>query len=204
MLKNKNAIFFTALGLGFLMTMCILTLTAGRDAAAISDGVLRFHIVANSDSSEDQALKLKVRDGIATLTDQLFAQAENKEAALQIAKQNVALLQTTATDILRKNDCTDAVQVEIKNLFFPTKTYENITFPAGEYDAIHITIGKGEGQNFWCVMFPALCVPSATKENTKLLEGVLDRQQLGLVTRPYTFKFKLAEWFGNLKMILKK
>ena len=89
--------------------------------------------------------------------------------------------------------------MEIKNLYFPTKSYEDITFPAGEYDAIHITIGEGKGENFWCVMFPALCVASVSEGNEELLSGVLGEGEMDLVTRPYTVKFKAAEWLGKLR-----
>ena len=199
MLKNKTFAFVGALALGFLTCMIILCFTAEKEAKAVSEGVLRFHIVAASDSAEDQALKLMVRDGIAELTDRLFASAANKEQAIAIARANRDNIISAAESILREQGCDDAVDMEIKKLDFPTKSYENITFPAGEYDAIHMTIGEGKGENFWCVMFPALCVGSVTEDNEELLSGVLGEGEMELVTRPYTLKFKAAEWLGKLK-----
>ncbi|MBR5783258.1 MAG: stage II sporulation protein R [Clostridia bacterium] len=204
MLKSKNAAIFAALGLGLLTTMVMLCFTAEGEATAVSQSVLRFHIVADSDSARDQQLKLLVRDGIAELTDTLFADSENKEQAIVVARENIHLLTDKATEILRAKGCNDSVRVEIKNLYFPTKTYEDITFPAGNYDAIHITLGKGEGQNYWCVMFPALCVSSAKGNNSEMLSVVLNKDELNLVTKPYTVKFKLAEWFGKLKHFFSK
>ena len=201
MLKNKTLSFLTALGLGFLTCMVFLCFSAEREARAVSDNVLRFHIVANSDAKEDQALKLKVRDGIAFLTDRLFADAPDKESAVAIAKENTDLIAYEAQRILRAEGCDDAVKVEIRKMYFPTKSYENVSFPAGKYDAIHITLGEGKGENFWCVMFPALCVGSVSESNEELLSGVLEEGEMDLVTRPYTLKFKLAEWLGNLRGI---
>ncbi len=201
MIKNRTLTWILALGLGFVTCMVLLCFSAGHQARAVSESVLRFHIVADSDSKEDQALKLKVRDGIAELTDKLFATAKNKEEAITIARESTDVLTSAAEEILRSEGCDDPVQVEIKNLYFPTKSYENITFPAGKYDAIHITIGQGQGENFWCVMFPALCVNSVSKGNEELLSGVLQEEEMKLVTRPYTLKFKFAEWLGKMTQL---
>ena len=199
MLKNKTYMWFVSLALAFIFCLIYLACSAQKEAKAVSDGVLRFHIVANSDSEEDQSLKLKVRDGIAELTSRLFADVENKEEAISVAKDHKQEIAAAATEVLRANGCVDRVTVEIKNLYFPTKRYENVFFPAGNYDAIHITIGEGKGQNFWCVMFPALCVPSVSTENDRLLADVLEEGEVELVTHPYTLKFKTAEWLGKLK-----
>ncbi len=198
MFKNKMFSIIAAVGLSLAVCMLYLIVTANAEAQQVKEGVLRFHIVANSNSREDQALKLKVRDGIVLLTDRLFATAETKEQAIQIAREHQTELAAEATKILRDNGSNQQVSVDIKKLYFPTKQYENVTFPAGEYDAIHISLGDGEGENFWCVMFPALCVPSVSEDNTTLLSGVMDEDAVGLVRRPYTVKFKTAEWLGRL------
>lgn len=199
MTGNKTYMGIASLALAFLGCMVFLAFTADRQASAVSDSVLRFHVVANSDDARDQELKLLVRDEIARLTDKMFATAQSKEQAIEIAAQNQTEIQTAAKAVLLENGCADDVEVEIKNLFFPTKHYENVTFPAGTYDAIHITIGEGKGKNFWCVMFPALCVPSVSKDNAELLSSVLGEEEVQLVTHPYTLKFKTAELLGKLK-----
>ncbi len=198
MFKNKTVSMLAALGLGFLCCMILLCFSAGREAKAVSREVLRFHIVAASDSAEDQQLKLKVRDGIAELTDKLFKDALNKQEAIAIANENKEEICACAEEILRKQGCDDSVKVQIKNLYFPTKSYENVTFPAGNYDAIEITLGQGKGKNFWCVMFPALCVGAVNGDNEALLSQVLGESELEMVTHPYTLKFKMAEWLGKL------
>ncbi len=204
MFKNKTVSMLTALGLGFLCCMVILCFVAAREAKAVSNEVLRFHIVANSDSAQDQSLKLMVRDGIANLTDKLFKDARDKADAITIANQNKEQIRACAEEILRGQGCRDDVQVQIKNLYFPTKSYENVTFPAGNYDAIEITLGTAQGQNFWCVMFPALCVGAVDADNEALLSEVLEKSELEMVTHPYTLKFKMAEWVGKLVNLFRK
>lgn len=204
MFKNKTTSMLAALGLGFLTCMVLLCFSAGREARAVSAEVLRFHIVANSDAPGDQQLKLKVRDGIAEMTDKLFKDAKSKQEAIEVASENKEQLRACAKQILRNEGCKDRVQVEIKNLYFPTKSYENVTFPAGNYDAIEITLGEGKGKNFWCVMFPALCVGAVSQDNEALLSQVLEESQLEMVTHPYTLKFKMAEWLGKLCLLFQK
>lgn len=203
MYKNKTLMMVSALALAFLGCMLYLVFTAGADAAAVQEGVLRFHIVAASDSEEDQQLKLKVRDGIATLTDRLFADADSKAEAIARTQEHKEEITAAANEILRQNGSAQTATVEIKNLYFPTKQYDEIFFPAGHYDAIHITLGEGKGENFWCVMFPALCVPSVSQDNARLLSAVLEEDAVQLVTRPYSFKFKTAEWLGKLTQLFK-
>lgn len=198
MLKNKEKCILVSMGLALLTCMLVITFCAGARAREVQREVLRFHIVANSDTPQDQQLKLMVRDEMARLTDLLFRDATTKESAVRIAKENLDVLQAAATTVLREHGCDDAVQVQIKNLYFPTKRYENVSFPAGKYDALHITLGEGKGENYWCVMFPALCVPSVSEDNDQLLSSVLGGGAVDLVTHPYSIRFKIAEWFGYL------
>ncbi len=196
MSKTKSALL--AMGLAFITIMIVLAVTGGKQAKNLSDAVLRFHIVAASDSAEDQAIKYKVRDGIAGMTDLLFRDAATKEEAIAVARKHTGDLAAAAEEILRQNGSDDAVSVTVDRSFFPTKRYENVTFPAGVYDAIHIDIGAAEGKNFWCVMFPSLCVPSVTKDNAKLLGEVVGGEEIDLVTHPYSLRFRLVEWWNTL------
>lgn len=201
---SKSKAVVLSMGLAFFICMGIVAWRGEVQARAVSDGVLRFHVIANSDSDRDQQLKLKVRDGIAELTDKLFKDADSKEEASEIALQHKDEICKTAEDILRQNGDDSEVSMDVKRVFFPTKTYENITFPAGDYDAIQIKIGKAEGKNFWCVMFPALCVPSATGHNEEMLGDVLTDDAVDLVTHPTTFKFKIVELYHTVFHYFKK
>ncbi len=202
-MKRKSLIWTLSVTGAFLICMIVIAFRAQGTARDISDNVLRFHVVANSDSAEDQQLKLKVRDGIVKLSDTYFADVCDKAQAIELAEQNSENIRRSAEEILRQNGCKDAVRVQIKRMNFPTKQYEDITLPAGEYDAIHITIGEGKGENYWCVMFPALCVGSVSDSNEKLLGKVLSPSSLDAVRRPYSFKFKTIELFSRFKQLFK-
>ena len=200
MTGNKTYMGIASLALAFLGCMVFLAFTADRQASAVSDSVLRFHVVANSDDARDQELKLLVRDEIARLTDKMFAAAQSKEQAIEIAAQNQPQIQNAAKAVLLENGCTDDVEVEIKNLFFPTKHYENVTFPAGTYDAIHITIGEGKGKNWWCVIFPQVCVGACSGR----LEDTLSTETANKAynSKKYTVRFQTVEIFENIKKYL--
>lgn len=125
--------------------------------ANLEDNIFRLHILANSDSEEDQALKLKVRDGILNYMKEINENSKNKISTMEITKAHLPEIQEKCKEILRENGSDYDVTVEIGNFAFPTKFYGNISLPAGNYDALRIKIGKAEGQNWWCSLFPPLC-----------------------------------------------
>ncbi len=201
----KKAIIWAAVPALVLLAALVYLLWLGeRDATYVRDRVVRFHVVANSDSDEDQQLKLKVRDGVFALVQQLFTDCQSQEEALTCAEENKELLQAEAQRILVKNGSQEPVQVAVQTRFFPTKSYGTFSFPAGRYQAVSIWIGEGAGQNFWCVLYPALCVSPAVEkeqgeqemtavvgeEGTTFLEKTNEKQQI---------KFALVEWFENLR-----
>ena len=128
----------------------------------ISDNVLRLHIIANSDSMEDQNLKLKVRDTILSDTKDLFSKAKNRSDAENIVNENADKILKIARETVEEEGYKYPVSLEVVDESFPTKSYEDITLPAGEYRAVRVIIGNGEGHNWWCVMFPSLCIPSSS------------------------------------------
>lgn len=175
----------------------------------ISDSVFRLHIIANSDSEEDQNLKLKVRDELLTYMNEISKDCSSKEEVIQLAKDHQEEFKQIATDVIRSNNFNYDVNVEIGYSSFPTKYYGDIALPAGSYDALKVTIGNKEGHNWWCVMFPPLCfvdvssgiVPDSSKEEMK--ENLND-EEYSLISNvqdeKVSFKFKLIEFFQNLKL----
>ena len=197
MLKLKNVLIAA---LALILGMGALFITAAlSDAGEVRKEVLRFHVIANSDSEKDQALKLKVRDGIAELTSSLFSDVSSKAEAAQIAEQNKEEIAQKAKEILLENGVDSAVKVSLGERFFPTKHYGNISLPAGKYDALCIEIGKAKGQNFWCVMFPSLCIAPASqiddKQNAVKMDAVLSESAMDMVLHPSSVKFKVVEWY---------
>lgn len=175
---------------------CLLSLTGFCGACGdIEDKVFRLHILANSDSETDQALKLKVRDTITAYTEKIFADCKDKADAMQTAEKNLADIQAAAEETLRKNGSDAPVTVSITEMRFDTRVYEDFTLPAGKYDALRIVIGKGKGHNWWCVLYPAVCVPSASSS----ISSVLNEGETDIVTDSdsYRFGFKFVELFQD-------
>lgn len=172
--------------------------TFAGECQTIRQDVFRLHVLANSDSEEDQALKLKVRDRILTETGALFMGAEEKGEAIQTAEQSLSEIQSAAEQVLAEQGCDDAVRVEICNMYFTTRYYDAYTLPAGYYDALRISIGKANGKNWWCVLYPALCLPGAMQEQEA--DAVFDEKQKEVVENgvQYRFSFALLEWFENM------
>ena len=159
--------------------------------------VFRFHVLANSDSEEDQALKMKVKEDVIAYMKEELPESESAQMTKAWAKEHIEEIRLVAKDTLQKEGCSDSVRVEVTNCYFPDKTYGDITFPKGTYDALRIEIGAAKGQNWWCVLYPNLCfidavhavVPDEGKEE---LKEVLDEEEYEMVTATSKFKIK---WF---------
>ncbi len=185
---------------------CGLYLLARGEASAgqIRNQVVRFHVVGQSDSPEDQALKLKVRDGIFQQIRTLFADCADGEEALRVATNHRQELARRAEEILAQNGCDAPVSVEVGQCFFPTKDYGALIFPAGRYQAVSVRIGAAEGQNFWCVLYPALCLAPAvaTEQCQQELAAVVGEEQAAFLQpeKPVQkIRFALVEWFEYFK-----
>lgn len=131
----------------------------------IFDKIIRFHVIANSDSKEDQELKLKVRDEVIDFMVPKLQDAKTLDEAREILKENIETVNELAEEVIRDNSYGYSVQTMISHENFPDKLYGDVVFPAGEYEAFRIIIGEGQGKNWWCVMFPSLCFVDETKEN---------------------------------------
>lgn len=169
-----------------------------QECRSISDEVLRIHILADSDSEADQNLKLKVRDEILEYTEDLYSSVTSKEEAVKITEKHINNIIKKAEDTLRQNGSNKKVSAEILDMNFSTRYYEDITMPSGTYTALRVTIGSGKGKNWWCVMYPSLCLYSAS--DAKSLEDELSDKQYEVITHKpeYEFKFKFLEYFNAL------
>lgn len=199
----KKYLYVAGLAFCFFTSLLIFTLSAEADAGEIRDGVLRFHIVANSDTDSDQQLKMSVRDGVAELCSDMFYTADSKTQAMELVNNNSHILKSHADAILEKYGSTDKTQVSVTKRFFPTRYYEGVSLPAGVYDTVDITIGEGEGKNFWCVMFPDICIGASSKiSNTEKMSQVLSGESLEMATSSTSptvlLKFKTVEIVENI------
>lgn len=172
-------------------------LSLGRFAAVcgeIRSEVVRLHILANSDSGADQELKLRVRDAVLTAADGLLDGVSDTEQALVTVRDALPALQQTAQACVYENGADYAVTAALEETYFTTRTYESGTLPAGWYQALRITIGAGEGHNWWCVVYPPLCLSAAS--DPAQLSDVLDGEACDAVEHAgeYEIRFKVVEW----------
>ena len=191
------AVFFAA----------VLFFSQAAAAGRIKDKVLRLHVIANSDSEEDQALKLKVRDQVLATLKPLLENAEDRSSSEAIVRAHLSEVEAAARETAWQEKPGENVHAELTNTRFPEKTYGDCTFPAGNYDALRITIGEAKGKNWWCVLFPSLCfvdtvhggVPEESKE---LLKNVLTEEEYESLFTPgkseYKVRWKAAEIWHSL------
>ena len=211
-LNSRKLRFIIVLSILFLLYLYILasnyTYAISHD---LSNSVLRLHVLANSNSDEDQELKYKVRDSIINYMNSLSENITTKEEALEQAKQHKKDLIKIAKKTIVDNRFDYDVNIDFGNFYFPTKSYGDISFPAGYYDAVKIKIGASEGQNWWCVMFPPLCFVDVStgivpEDSKSLIQDSLLDEEYNLISYGNTnnngnnivkFKFKLIELFNN-------
>ncbi len=172
----------------------------------IAKEIIRFHVIANSDSDKDQALKLKVKDKLVEKLTPLLINASSIKEARAIITKNEDLIQKTAEATIKKCGYDYSVSVSLGKAYFPLKLYGNYSFPPGYYEALRVQIGESKGKNWWCVMFPPLCFVDETysvvdKETNQKLEHLLTKEEYdSLITQktPIKIKFKLWESFKGL------
>lgn len=178
----------------------------------LSNSVFRLHVIANSDSNEDQNLKYLVRDELISYMNTLCRNATTKEEVIEIAREHSDDFSRIARDVIVRNGFNYDVKISIGNFPFPTKHYGDISLPSGFYDALKVEIGEAKGQNWWCVMFPELCfvdvsngiVPESSKEE---LQSSLSDENYNLISSndsEYKIKFKIVELFENSKIFTAK
>ncbi len=203
--KVDRSLALRALACGLVFTLALSL--AGFDAKceAVRENVLRLHVLANSDTDEDQALKLKVRDALLSVSDEIFTGCETEEDAVKSAKENRHLLLSVAQQTVLENGYSYPVSVEIADTWFETRAYETFSLPAGEYEALRVIIGEGNGKNWWCVMFPAVCIPAAGEYEAGF-ESTLSKDTAEIVEKPerYKARFKVVEFFEKTRQRILK
>lgn len=178
----------------------LLLLLPLRNAENLYDSVIRIHVLANSDSESDQELKLAVRDSILSFAKETLDPGASREKALTEIRANIEALEKVAKDTLLAADCYQDIKVEIGEEYYPTRSYETLSLPAGKYLSLRVQIGKAEGKNWWCVLFPPLCL-SSSLETEEALAGVgMDEENVAILTKNeknYRIRFKILELFGR-------
>ena len=196
-MKKSVLILLSAL----LWLIALLSILPIHSESLIYDEVLRLHVIANSDSDADQELKLLVRDAILEETQKILKNVKSREEAEKIISEHSALLENIALETVRKNRFDYSVALELGKEKYPTKNYESCAFPSGEYLSLRIKIGEASGENWWCVLFPPLCLSAATDKDAFTSVGITD-SQYQIITETdnpkYKIRFKLLESFEQL------
>lgn len=184
------------------MVLCIMfsVIPFSAECTDISGEVFRLHILANSDSKADQDLKLKVRDKVLEYTESLYKNADSLIKAEALTNDNLQSIANVAAREVKRLGYSYPVKAEIKKMYFNTRHYGKVTMPSGIYDALRITIGSGEGHNWWCVMYPSLCVGASTDYNA-LKDKTTDGQYSIMTDEGYELKFKLVEYFVKISSL---
>ena len=204
MILPKMKFVFIIFTLLFAYTLFCAFTYANTTFAKISNSVFRLHVIAASNSEEDQNLKYLVRDKIISYISDLSSNLHTKEDTMNEIYNNLRNVQSIAQDVIYENGFDYTVSVEMGNSYFPTKNYGDISLPNGYYDCLNIKIGKAEGQNWWCVLFPPLCfidVSSGIVSETskEIMKDNLSNEEYSLISEDepsVKFKFKILELFN--------
>lgn len=188
-----------ALACGFILAALGSWFPFAASCARLPEHVLRLHVVANSDSVEDQAVKLKVRDRVLQEAARWYQGSETMEEASASLCCHLGAIQREAQEALLENGCSDPVSVQVTDMYFPTREYEKFSLPAGKYRTLRVTLGAGGGKNWWCVVFPALCLPAAEESaGDALCRLPEDERELVEHPQEYRVKFKAVELYEEL------
>lgn len=202
LLKKEVRIFLISVILGAVLTsfFCAYSNSVMAD---ITENVLRFHIMANSDSYDDQRLKIIVRDDILKFLSPVLEDAKNKEDAAEKISENMETIKRVALESIKKHGYAYGVTAKLEMSKFPTKEYEDIKLPCGYYDALNITIGDGNGHNWWCMLYPKLCFSPVkegkiTDKERQKLKNVLTDDEYAMITKNGAdLKLKIVEIFSD-------
>lgn len=198
MRKQLRRILFVA-----VMVMAVWFGGLLADSSQLSEDILRLHVVANSDSQADQAVKLQVRDAVLeSLRDGMEDVTDAQQAARYIQSVLPKLTQV-ANDTLKQAGFSETARVSLEMEEFPVREYDTFSLPSGVYQSLRVVIGEGEGHNWWCVVFPELCVPATSEEFTEVanMEGLSDSLS-GSLTGEYEIRFWVLDQLGRLENFL--
>ena len=191
-------LFVKSACIAFVLVVIYSLIPFQAQCGNISNDVFRLHILANSDSEYDQSVKLKIRDRVLEYSKSLFESAKSKEEAESLISQNLDNITRVAQNELQNLGCGQNVKAEIKKMYFTTRYYDSYTLPSGMYDALRITIGSGKGHNWWCVMYPSICISAASEQDEKAKKALDDGEYDIIKNEKYSYKFKVVELFEKL------
>ena len=191
----------------FLLGLTILGIAAlYKDFRYIKQNVIRLHVVANSDAPQDQTVKLQVKDYVVEKLQPIISEFPNKEQAEKFIQDNLLFIEQVSRDALSAFGSDERISVTFEKEAFDTRVYDTFSLPSGIYDALRIEIGNGEGKNWWCVVFPSLCLPATAKDfktisaSSGFSDGLTNTLQR---SDGYEIRFFILDCFGKLENIFR-
>ena len=200
---SKRKYVEISLALGLVFTIIISLLTFNKKCENIRQNVLRLHIVANSDNAFDQKLKLKVRDAVLENLGEALKNSKNIDEAVFKTKENLSVISNTANAVIKENGYNYNAVCTVKKENFGTRVYDDFTLPAGEYNSLKIKIGKASGHNWWCVVFPTVCLPIENEPNFSKTVGK-EENEIVMQGGKYVIKFRIIELYEEFKQAIKQ
>lgn len=206
-MKNKLTVFLLTFSAITALMLPLSALVPTSEDAELYDNVIRLHVLANSDSDADQALKLKVRDSVLETASTLLSGITDRDAAEAVLSDNLAVLEAAAHAALAAEGSSYTVSVTLTKEKYPTREYGNFALPAGKYTSLRVLIGNAEGRNWWCMLFPSLCIGAekeasvAVIDESECIEAGLTPSQVKIITGnspTVKVKFRILEFVGNL------
>ena len=197
---NKTIKIFVPIFLFLLLISAYITPFI-QTSERISDDVFRLHILANSDEEADQALKLKVRDAVLEKGQSVFINCNSLDEIINSCENNIDLFEETAENCIKEHGYNYSVNAYVDKEYFNTREYEEITLPSGMYNALKIEIGEAKGHNWWCVMFPAICLSAVSDSE---INEILDDEEVELINsnNKFEIRFKIVEIYEKIKSSL--
>ncbi len=197
MTDRKRLIINISLALGLVSALILSSVPFAAACSDMYENIVRIRVIANSDSAEDQAVKLAVRDALLDSSKGLFAPCQSEADAVLAAKSNLTAFKETADKVLLNEGLCYKSKLSFRREYFPTRVYGDFTLPAGEYDALVVTLGDGKGENWWCVMFPQVCVGACSGSLTDTVSE--NSAEYAKNADKYILKFKVVEIFGRIR-----
>ncbi|MBR5314545.1 MAG: stage II sporulation protein R [Clostridia bacterium] len=189
------------------LLMLVMPFLPVRDEGGIYDNTLRLHVLANSDTTEDQQLKLLVRDAVVKEADSITEGIDNFDDAKSVYSSKLEQLKNVAQNVVYENGYSYKVDVVLSEEYYPERQYGTFRLPSGRYNSLKVSIGESEGQNWWCVLFPPLCVDAAKAEEELVQTGFTPNQIRLLTdseTPEYVIRFRILEWVQDIAELFKK
>ena len=204
-MQNRLTVFLLTFSITLALMLPVSAALPSPDDASLYDNIIRLHVIANSDSDEDQRVKLLVRDGILGTVSSLMDGITDRNEAEAVISANLSLIEATANSVLAEVGSEHIANVTLTKEAYPTREYEGFSLPAGTYTSLRVLIGAAEGKNWWCVLYPKLCIgaerTAAVIDETELIEAGLTPSQVRIITGSTSdviIKFRFLEFIGRL------